>query len=180
MAVAMVPLLPTPLQATALAELAKTDDTDPEFARRPVWRGAPAETGALAKLQSDALLQALMQRGHSRVPARFVARLRELALLLAGRSDTALGATALPDGSALAWVENARGLLLHRLRLVQGRTAGYRIVAPTEWNFHPEGALPAALRDAPAHDLESLRRRTRVLVDSLDPCVACSVEIEDA
>ena len=86
----------------------------------------------------------------------------------------------LPDGSGLAWVENARGLLMHRLRLVQGRTADYRIVAPTEWNFHPAGALPAALRDAPAHDLDALRRRTRVLVDSLDPCVACSVEFEDA
>ncbi|MGL6109881.1 MAG: nickel-dependent hydrogenase large subunit, partial [Rubrivivax sp.] len=129
---------------------------------------------------SDALLQALMQHCHSRVPARFVARLRELALLLAGRGGVALGATALADGSGLAWVENARGLLVHRLRLVQGRTADYRIVAPTEWNFHPDGALPVALRDTPAHDLESLRRRTRVLVDSLDPCVACTVEFEDA
>jgi Ni,Fe-hydrogenase I large subunit len=86
----------------------------------------------------------------------------------------------LPGGGGLAWVENARGLLMHRLRLVQGRTADYRIVAPTEWNFHPDGALSAALRDSPAHDLDALRRRTRRLVDSLDPCVACSVEVEDA
>ncbi len=179
-AMAAVPLLATPVQATALTELAQAEDADPGFARRPVWRGAPAETGALARQQSDALPQALMQRGNSRVAARFVARLRELALLLAGRGGAALGATALPDGSGLGWVENARGLLMHRLRLEQGRTAEYRIVAPTEWNFHPDGALPAALLDTPAHDLELLRRRTRVLVDSLDPCVACSVEIEDA
>ncbi len=179
-AVTAVPLLPAPLPLSALAELAQVADADPEFSRYPVWRGAPAETGALARQQSDALLQALIQRCNSRVPARFVARLRELALLLAGRSGVALGVTVLPDGSGLAWVENARGLLVHRLRLVRGRTADYRIVAPTEWNFHPDGALLAALRDTPAHDLDALRRRTRVLVDSLDPCVACTVEFEDA
>ena len=179
-AVAAVPLLPAPLPWPALAALAMAAAGDAEFSRHPVWRGAPAETGALARQQSNALLRALMQRGNSRIAARVVARLRELALLLAGRGGSALGATALPDGGGLAWVENARGLLLHRLRLVQGRTADYRIVAPTEWNFHPAGALPAALCDSPAHDLDALRRRTRVLVDSLDPCVACSVEIEDA
>jgi hypothetical protein len=177
---AMVPLLATPSRPSDLAELAAAADADPEFARRPVWRGAPAETGALARQQTDALLQALMQRCNSRVPARFVARLRELALLLAGRGHAALGATALADGSGLAWVENARGLLMHRLRLEQGRTAAYRIVAPTEWNFHPAGVLPAALRDTPAHDLDALHRRARVLVDSLDPCVVCQVEVEDA
>ncbi len=179
-ALAVVPLLSTPIHATALAELALAADADPGFARRPVWHGAAAETGALARRQSDALLQSLLQHSRSRVPARFVARLHELALLLAGRGGAALGAKALADGSGLAWVENARGLLLHRLRLTHGRTADYRIVAPTEWNFHPDGALPAALRDSPALDLDSLRRRTRVLVDSLDPCVACTVEFEDA
>jgi hypothetical protein len=179
-AMTVVALLPTPGQAATLAELAQAAAGDAEFARRPVWRGAPAETGALARQHTDALLQALQLRGHSRVTARFVARLRELALLLAGHGGAALGAMALPDGGGLAWVENARGLLMHRLRLVQGRMADYCIVAPTEWNFHPAGALPAALRDAPAHDLDALRRRTRMLVDSLDPCVACSVEFEDA
>ena len=179
-AMTAVPLLPTPAASSALDELARAADADPEFARRPVWHGAPAETGALARLQSDPLLQALGQRCTSRVAARFVARLRELALLLAGRGHAALGAVTLADGSGLAWVENARGLLMHRLRLVQGRTAHYRIVAPTEWNFHPAGALAAALRDTPAHDLDALRRRTRLLVDSLDPCVECRVEFEDA
>ncbi len=179
-AMAAVPLLPAALPWSALVALAQAADADAEFARRPVWRGAPAETGALARQQADALLQALLQRGRSRVAARVVARLRELALLLAGRGQAPLGATTLPDGSGLAWVENVRGLLLHRLRLVRGRTADYRIVAPTEWNFHPAGALPAALQHAPAHDLDALQRRTRVLVDSLDPCVACSIEFEDA
>ena len=175
-----VALLPSPLAPADLAELAGAAAAQRRFSRRPVWRGLPAETGALARQQRNALLQALLQRGHGRLAARAVARLRELALLLAGRGDVALGAATLADGSGLGWVENARGLLMHRLQLVQGRTAGYRIVAPTEWNFHPDGALPVALRDRPAHDLDALRQRARLLVDSLDPCVACSVEIEDA
>jgi hypothetical protein len=175
-----VPLLAIPAQSSAIAELGDAADDDPGSALRPLWHGAPVETGALARQQTDVLLQALMLHGHSRVPARFVARLRELALLLAGRGQASLGAVTLADGSGLSWVENARGLLLHRLRLEQGRTARYCIVAPTDWNFHPAGVLPAALRDSPAHDLDALHRHARVLVDSLDPCVDCQVEFEDA
>jgi Ni,Fe-hydrogenase I large subunit len=126
------------------------------------------------------LLGALRRRSASRGPVRFVARLRELALLLAGRSAAAVGAMAVPSGGGIAWVENARGLLIHRLRLDQGRTAEYRIVAPTEWNFHPAGALALALADSPASDLDAVRRRTTMLVNSLDPCVACHVEFDDA
>ena len=55
------------------------------------------------------------------MPARFVARLRELALLLAGRATAAVGAMALPAGGGVAWVENARGLLVHQVRLAQDR-----------------------------------------------------------
>lgn len=161
-------------------ELSTACDTDPSFARQPSWRGAPAETGALARQQGDPLIAALVQRSTSRVPARFVARVRELALLLAGQPVASIGVAATPSGGGLGWVENARGLLVHQVRLHQGRAAAYQIVAPTEWNFHPAGALPAELRGAAVADPADARARTEQVVLSLDPCVACHVELEDA
>ena len=166
--------------AAWIAELSAAFDADAEFARHPTWHGAPAETGALARLQSDPLIVELNQRSASRIPARFVARLRELALLLAGRTTAVVGVKALPCGGGVAWVENARGLLIHQVRLVQDRVHTYRIIAPTEWNFHPDGALASALSDSPAGDLDAARSRATRLVHSLDPCVACRVEFDDA
>ena len=169
--------------AAWVAALAEATDADPAFARAPTWRGAPAETGALARLQDDRLIRALLERSPSRVPARFVARLRELALLLAGppaQMAAAVGATTLPSGAGVAWVENARGLLIHIARLDGERIVQYRIVAPTEWNFHPAGALAQALLGSPAGDPGALRQRSTRLVHSLDPCVECQVEFDDA
>jgi hypothetical protein len=166
--------------AAWIGELSAACDADPEFARLPTWRGAPAETGALARQHAEPLIDALLHRSASPVPARFVARLRELALRLAGRATAAVGAMALTAGGGIAWVENARGLLVHQVRLAQDRVLAWRIVAPTEWNFHPAGALASALLGTPAADLEAVTRRTTQLVNSLDPCVACHVEFDNA
>jgi coenzyme F420-reducing hydrogenase alpha subunit len=165
-----------------LGDWIQTSRADPDFARRPTYGGAPAETGALARQQRQPLIAAMLQRSASRVPARFAARLLELALLLAGRQTIELGAMALPSGEGLAWVENGRGLLVHQVNIdpATARSTAYRIVAPTEWNFHPAGALAMALQDAPAPDAETVRQRAEHLVNSLDPCVACKVELEHA
>ena len=156
-------------------------DADPEFARQPTWRGAPAETGALARLQSDPLIgaaDAALRVARAGPLRRTPARARAAA----GRPQhgAAVGVRALPSGGGIAWVENARGLLIHQVRLAQDRVRTYRIVAPTEWNFHPGGALASALLGCPAHDLEAVKRRATLLVNSLDPCVACHVEFDHA
>lgn len=181
-------LLPADGHATWVPALAAAADADPAFARQPLWQGQPAETGALARRQHDPLIQALLQEGSAghtarntaRITARFVARLQELALLVLGRAQPALGAVRLPGGAGLSWVENARGLLLHQVDLAADRVLHYRIVAPTEWNFHGHGALARSLGQAPAHNRPALAQHAQWLVRSLDPCVACHVECEDA
>jgi hypothetical protein len=175
-----VALLSDPDHARWIGEVAQASLADLGFSRQPVWRGAPAETGALARLVGDPLVAAVAAQPGARVLARFVARLRELALLLAGRGMPAVGAMPMPGGSGVAWVETARGLLIHQAVVRGGRVDAYRIVAPTEWNFHPEGALAEELRDAPAADRMALKQRATQLVHSLDPCVACRVEFDDA
>ncbi|MEZ5703328.1 MAG: hypothetical protein R3E42_17330 [Burkholderiaceae bacterium] len=51
------------------------------------------------------------------------------------------GALQPQPGVGLAWVEMARGLLVHQVTLDAGgdSVGRCRVVAPTEWNFHPLG-----------------------------------------
>ena len=161
-------------------------EADSGYARFPRWGGLPAETGALARQAGAPLIAALLERDGRTASTRFVARLVELAVLVrdlrvrsAGRVP-AVRSHALPDGAGLGLAETARGLLLHRVQIEQGLVTDYRIVAPTEWNFHPQGPLQQGLAGRSAADHERLERDARVVVQSLDPCVACRVEIADA
>ncbi|HEX6018206.1 MAG TPA: nickel-dependent hydrogenase large subunit [Burkholderiaceae bacterium] len=164
----------------ALADLSTACDDDPTFARHPRWRGLPAETGALARQRDVPLVAALLARSHTRVPARFVARLRELALWLDGRGEAQLGAQALPAGGGIGWVENARGLLAHCVRMSGERASAYALITPTDWNFHPAGALDQALAGAAVADAQAARRLAARVADSLDPCVTYRVEVDGA
>jgi hypothetical protein len=161
-------------------------EADAEYARFPRWGGLPAETGALARQAGAPLIAALLERDGQTASARFVARLVELAVLvrdLRARSAGRIAAVrshALADGAGLGLAETARGLLLHRVRIERGHVTDYRIVAPTEWNFHPQGPLAQALTGRSAADHGRLERDARVVVQSLDPCVACRLEIADA
>lgn len=179
-AATQTPLLPPLGQWTRadIERLAALAFDTPVFCQQPLWRGAPAETGAAARLNEDArLAHWLAARG--RDPAlRLLARLAELARLpawLQGEGPLVLESWPLGGGLGVAGVETARGLLLHVVRLRDGRVADYRIIAPTEWNFHPAGPLAEAMQ-ALARD-RALPAHVERLARSLDPCVAFRVEV---
>jgi Ni,Fe-hydrogenase I large subunit len=65
---------------------------------------------------------------------------------------------------------------MHEVELDGGRIADYKIVAPTEWNFHPKGALATYLLGQPGGDRGKLERRIAHLVAELDPCVPWTLE----
>ena len=69
---------------------------------------------------------------------------------------------------------------MHRARVTQRGVADYAIVAPTEWNFHPEGALAKGLEGLAASDGASLARDANLVVQTLDPCVECTVVVGHA
>ena len=77
----------------------------------------------------------------------------------------------------IAAVQTARGLLLHAVRLEDERVADYRIVAPTDWNFHPDGALARGLLGLEVEDATTLVQRAGLAVLALDPCVAFRIEV---
>lgn len=164
-----------------LDEIAPAMDADEAFAARPTWRGNAVETGALARQR----LQPRIARelGRNGLSARLLARLTELAVLPAQlRRPLANGVrSASPQpGIGLAAVETARGTLIHRVAVDGGRVARYRIVAPTEWSFHPRGAFERGLVGAPARDEAEARQAAALLAHALDPCVAYDLKVKHA
>ena len=160
-------LLPT---LDAQASLALWPELDGGFCRLPQWQGAAAETGAIARRQTTGPAFA----------ARWLARLEELRDWAAGvdvagacgRASAAVAAA----GSGRALVETARGLLMHEIVLDGERIADYFIVAPTEWNFHPQGPLAGWLIGRDATDREAVQHFAARAVAALDPCVRWELE----
>lgn len=154
-----------------------------DFAARPCFDGRPAETGALARHGAHPMVAACVGEG-AWGAARLAARLLDLAGLpveLASPLPRIEAAgMAEPRGEAargVACVETARGLLIHAVRLVGDRIDDYSVIAPTEWNFHPEGAWREALWDRPVPDPVAGEHLMRRVALALDPCVPVSVEV---
>jgi hypothetical protein len=149
----------------ALHTLAQRLFADPAFAQQPTWQGEPAETGCWTRFG----------RSHAgpdphNAWMRWQYRIAELVALAAdgGPRVLARGALALGDGLGLAWTEMSRGLLVHAVRLKDHSALvdQGRVLAPTEWNFHPAGGLARALANPGCADDEA-----RAAVAALDPCV---------
>ncbi|MEN9423060.1 MAG: hypothetical protein RL122_443 [Pseudomonadota bacterium] len=77
----------------------------------------------------------------------------------------------------MALLPTARGLLVHRVVQVDGLICTYQIVAPTEWNFHPQGSPYSMLSSLQAKNALELRTKAKALITALDPCVAYQLEI---
>lgn len=169
------------LDAAQCADLAHLALADEHFCAQPVWRGGPAETGAIARMHRHPLLADWVAARGRGAGARLLARLLELAQLprqLVDGGDAVVKAYPLGENAGMSAIETSRGLLLHAVRLSAGKVTDYRIVAPTEWNFHPSGALAEALHEL--SDGASAAVDAESICQSLDPCVAFAVEVNDA
>ena len=82
---------------------------------------------------------------------------------------------AVPGG--MTQVEAARGRLVHRVEVAAGRVSNYRILAPTEWNFHPKGVLACSLLDLEVDNESSLKQSADLLINAIDPCVGYQLRI---
>ncbi len=160
-------------------------DSEGKFSSRPHRNGEVFETGPLARLGSHPLIAGLVRTHGNGLLPRMAARMIEL--LDTPVRMRALGARLADEpggevnrkgsGSGLGIVECARGRLIHRVEIEDGIVTGYRIVAPTEWNFHPRGPLVRGLATADVGNEDALEGTVSMLVTALDPCVPCRVEI---
>ncbi|NDP64193.1 hypothetical protein [Polaromonas sp.] len=159
-----------------LRELADQLQRNPSFSRQPVWHQQCAETGPWTRLnQPD--------------PERFDTpwlclgtRLAELVRLCLPDEPRRSGLQWLQAGSVctgknegLAWVEMARGLLIHVIQIdghgTEAHVQACRVLAPTEWNFHPEGTVAQVLEALPSDITPAVEQRIRALMTAFDPCV---------
>ncbi|MDR3435183.1 nickel-dependent hydrogenase large subunit [Telmatospirillum sp.] len=156
-------------------------DADGGFIARPDWGGMPYLTGPLARRWDHPAVRAVIARHGSGLLAHVAARAVEMAATLREMQDFAQGlckdtsSQSEPADGGLAVVEAARGRLVHRVELDAGKVMRYQILAPTEWNFHPNGPLVQGLLGHPA-GVDPVSR-AGMLVTALDPCVAFRVEM---
>ncbi len=175
-----IALMPAPTRTSIEDKVLAAMAHDPEYARAPTWDGAPVETGAIVRMRHHPLVAAVIERDGHTAGARMTARLAELAHLVASPALPHAEGFAPAGGQGVGAVETARGFLLHLVRIAGGRVSDYRILAPTEWNFHPQGALASGLAGLTGRDGADVQRLARLAVHALDPCVACSIEVAHA
>jgi coenzyme F420-reducing hydrogenase alpha subunit len=163
-------------QSAQLRALAQQMADEPDFVQRPSWQGLCAETGPWTRLRHRDTGKAAQHSAWTRLSARWL-DLVELTQASNRGNDAApllaSGALRLGPGQALAWCEMARGLLLHWVQLdATGAVQDYRVLAPTEWNFHPQAVLARAVASLPAGEAHT----AQMLAAAFDPCVACTVQ----
>jgi len=143
------------------------------FVRSPTTAEGVAETGAWTR-HLDPLCG-----GYSNVWMRLGARLLDLAKLCHadyGASWLCCGGAKTGPNEGLAWTETARGLLIHWVRLDHDQVEDCRVLAPTDWNFHPSGLVAQALSALPAD--ERGRHPTDLLLSVFDPCAPYDVDLQ--
>ena len=161
-------------------------DKDGGFVSRPHWQAQTYETGPLARMRDQPLLQAVQAEYGNGLLTRLTASLLEL-LQLPRAMQALLDNRGIerfirvgkcePRGAATVMVEAARGCLWHRVEMQNNKVRRYQILAPTEWNLHPEGALVQGLRGTKVDDAAGLTDQITLIFMAMDPCVACDITV---
>ncbi|MDR0588884.1 MAG: hypothetical protein LBG61_07975 [Burkholderiales bacterium] len=167
-----IALCPLPMESFAQGKLA--------------WRAlvsSPYEVGAHRRVEHHPVMQWLMDRYGIGLITRFMARLFDTAQTLIALSESQdlsdwICVYPFAGNFAVATVETARGLLLHRAQTQNKKIAAYNICAPTDWNLNKYGALSTLLKKS-AINKDKLYRHATWLVQALDPCVPFTLEIEE-
>ncbi|MGE0080190.1 MAG: nickel-dependent hydrogenase large subunit [Thiohalomonadaceae bacterium] len=154
-------------------------DDDGSFIAAPTWQDGPCETTALERQREQPLIAELLASEGNGLLTRLAARLVELARIpqllrqegeaMAHAVPVSIGAA--DPGMGLAQVEAARGRLAHYVEIAQGKVRRFRILAPTEWNFHPQGVAACGLMTLDGRDEETVQRQGALWLNAIDPCV---------
>lgn len=168
------PMRPADLQGILL------DGGRDAFVAQPDWDGLPRETTPLSRLSGHPLIELVRELHGYGLLARLTACLAELAEI-PGRMRVLAASLAEADhdakvpardgGTGLGAVEAARGRLIHAVEIADGAVRRYRILAPTEWNFHPQGAAAKGLAGIALAQPGRREALARLFITAVDPCV---------
>ncbi len=174
------------LNEKALLEKFNADNAQ-QFIEQPQWQQKCYETTALSRQFEQPLIRALHKEFHSTLITRWLARLVELASIPAQLRDmqqqlnreqtdkTSDTGSKKPPG--LAQVEAARGRLIHHVKIEHGIISNYQILAPTEWNFHPQGLVAKSLSSLSLQHEDDLEKLAHLMINAIDPCVGYQLRI---
>lgn len=173
-----VPPLPQLRRSTLTEALAGAGAS--AFLTEPTWAGRAHETSPFTRSLDRPLLKDLVDRYGNGLISRLAASLIEIARLCGPTpegheaEDQACDDPSEPleDGIGLGVAAAARGLLVHRVVLANDRILDYAILAPTEWNFHPDGVIARGLAALMASPGDADTDLARLLITAVDPCVA--------
>jgi len=152
-----------------LARLLSASAAD-AFVRAPEQADGYAETGAWTRHLDP------LSGTYRDLWGRMGSRLLDLAKLSQpnyGASWLCCGAVKTGPSEGLAWTETARGLLVHWVALDGAAVGDCRVLAPTDWNFHPDGIVARALAFQPPGPQG--RAGTDAILSVFDPCLAFDV-----
>lgn len=153
------------------------------FAAEPDFDGVSPEQSWFTAMEPTPLIEALEAARGNGIYTRCIARLVFIAQLLRDLQKFSVeGVLDVPDDSpvpGMAHTEAARGRLTHWLRLRGDTLERFCILAPTEWNFHPQGVARRSLESLWSEDPSTLERQARLLIQAIDPCVGYQLEIQD-
>jgi coenzyme F420-reducing hydrogenase alpha subunit len=117
--------------------------------------------------------------------SRMLARLFEIAELIQKLDDFFIRDNKLPiayqsegDVKGIAHTNAARGRLTHCVDIEGSVVRQLLILAPTEWNFHPQGVAVDSLRHLQGNSPQELRQQAELLIHAIDPCVGYALNIE--
>jgi uptake hydrogenase large subunit len=176
------------MNASALQAVLLSNRSD-AFIEQPEWGGRPCETTPLGRQARDPLILSVKERYGPGLLARLAAVLAELAKLpgkmrgladiLAGLSREERGPQRV-NGTGLGFAEAARGRLVHAIDIQRGVVHRYRILAPTEWNFHPAGAVAKGLASIAIAAPARREMLARLFITAASPCVGYELSLPDA
>ncbi len=154
---------------------------DKTFCSAPDILGDCAESSVWMRNSKQSMITEAKALNMHPIALRFLALVLELKgvpqrLLNAGREK-------LIDvlGPGFVAVNIARGTLIHSItldgdELAHSKVASYNVIAPTEWNFHPEGSLVKMLQGVVVPE-NLVKPLVEKLILAVDPCVAYQVEV---
>jgi len=154
-----------------------------QFMAQPDWNSQNYDTSPLSRQINHPLIQSLFNHHKNGLLTRWVSRLVELSSI-PEKIDDLLNLSDKPSllsahsAMGLGIVEAARGRLIHRAEVVDNIITEYQIIAPTEWNFHPQGLVKQSLNNISLDNLDEIRHLSHLLINAIDPCVDYQLRIE--
>jgi coenzyme F420-reducing hydrogenase alpha subunit len=155
------------------------DSNNEDFIAFPRWNNQPHETTPLTRQLENPLIQNVLEKYQGGLLVRWLARLVEIAKIPEKMRNllNENSKNIVHNFNSIAQVEAARGRLIHKADIKDNIVQSYQIVAPTEWNFHPDGLIADSLQNINTQSTEEYTKIAHLLINSIDPCVGYQLSV---